>query len=59
LIGGVIDLDLLFQIPQVYARIIGGIEREASLRGQHWWSALGFLRLGDKQHPKVEEGAFT
>ena len=28
LIGGVVDLDLLFQIPQEYARIIGGIERK-------------------------------
>jgi hypothetical protein len=32
LIGGVIDLDLLFQIPQKYARIIGGKGEEASSR---------------------------
>jgi hypothetical protein len=31
-IGGVVDLDLLFQIPQKYARIIGGKEEEASSR---------------------------
>jgi hypothetical protein len=30
LIGGVVDLDLLFQIPQKDARIIGGMEEEAS-----------------------------
>jgi hypothetical protein len=29
LIGGVIDLDLLFQIPQKYAKIIGGKGEEA------------------------------
>jgi hypothetical protein len=33
LIGGVIDLDLLFQIPQKYARIIGGKREGASSRG--------------------------
>jgi hypothetical protein len=33
LIGGVVDLDLLFQIPQKYARIIGGKGEEASSRG--------------------------
>jgi hypothetical protein len=31
LIGGVVDLDLLFQIPQKYARIIGG-KRESKLK---------------------------
>jgi hypothetical protein len=29
----VVDLDLLFQIPQEYARIIGGKGEEASSRG--------------------------
>ena len=29
-IGGIVDLDLLSQIPQRYARIMGGIERGAS-----------------------------
>ena len=29
----VVDLDLLFQIPQEYARIIGGEGEEASSRG--------------------------
>ncbi len=29
----VVDLDLLFQIPQEYARIKGGKEEEASSRG--------------------------
>jgi hypothetical protein len=33
LIGGVVNLDLLFQIPQKYARIIGGKGEEASSRG--------------------------
>jgi hypothetical protein len=33
LIGGVVDLDLLFQIPQKYARIIRGKGEEASSRG--------------------------
>jgi hypothetical protein len=33
LIGGVVDLDLLFQIPQKYARIIGGKRDGASSRG--------------------------
>jgi hypothetical protein len=33
LIGGVVDLDLLFQIPQKYAIIIGGKREEASSRG--------------------------
>jgi hypothetical protein len=33
LIGGVVDLDLLFQIPQKYARIIGGKREGASSRG--------------------------
>ena len=28
---GFVDLDLLFQIPQEYARIIGGIERKGKL----------------------------
>ena len=32
LIGGVVDLDLLFQIPQKYARIIGGKREGASSR---------------------------
>jgi hypothetical protein len=32
LIGGVVDLDLLFQIPQKYVRIIGGKGEEASSR---------------------------
>jgi hypothetical protein len=29
----IVDLDLLFQIPQKYARIIGGKGEEASSRG--------------------------
>jgi hypothetical protein len=33
LIGGVVDLDPLFQIPQKYARIIGGKRKGASSRG--------------------------
>ena len=33
LIGGKIDLDLLFQIPQEDARIIGGKGEKASSRG--------------------------
>jgi hypothetical protein len=33
LIGGVVDLDLLYQIPQKYARIIGGKREGASSRG--------------------------
>jgi hypothetical protein len=33
LIGGVVDLDLLFQIPPKYARIIGGKREGASSRG--------------------------
>ena len=33
LIGGVVDLDLLFQSPQRDARIIGGMREEASSRG--------------------------
>jgi hypothetical protein len=33
LIGGIVDLDLLFQIPQKYARIIGGKREGASSRG--------------------------
>jgi pyridoxine/pyridoxamine 5'-phosphate oxidase len=33
LIGGDCNLDLLFQIPQKYARIIGGKGEEASSRG--------------------------
>jgi hypothetical protein len=33
LIGGVVDLDLLFQIPQKYARIIGGKREGASSIG--------------------------
>ena len=32
-IGKIVDLDLLFQIPEVYARIKGGIEGGASSRG--------------------------
>jgi hypothetical protein len=32
LISGVVDLDLLFQIPQKYARIIGGKREGASSR---------------------------
>jgi hypothetical protein len=32
LIGGVVDLDLLFQIPQKDARIIGGKREGASSR---------------------------
>jgi hypothetical protein len=32
LIGGVVDLYLLFQIPQKYARIIGGKGEEAISR---------------------------
>jgi hypothetical protein len=32
LIGRVVDLDLLFQIPQEYERIIGGKGEEASSR---------------------------
>jgi hypothetical protein len=32
LIGRVVDLDLLFQIPQKYARIIGGKREGASSR---------------------------
>jgi hypothetical protein len=33
LIAGVVDLDLLFQIPQKYARIIGGKREGANSRG--------------------------
>jgi hypothetical protein len=33
LIGGVVDLDILFQIPQKYARIIEGKRERASSRG--------------------------
>ena len=32
LIGGNVDLDLLFLFPQEYARIMGGIERRASFQ---------------------------
>ena len=36
-ISGIVDLDLLSQIPQRYARIMGGIERKASFsKGQQW-----------------------
>ena len=52
-IGGNVDLDLLSQIPQRYARIMGGNGREASFsKGQQWrrergkqaqedWGSLG------------------
>jgi len=33
LIGGIVDLDLLFQSPQKDARIIGGMGEEATSRG--------------------------
>ena len=35
-IGGIVDLDLLSQIPQRYARIMGGIERTQNFGGQQW-----------------------
>ena len=36
-IGGNVDLDLLSQIPQRYARIMGGIKSKASFsEGQQW-----------------------
>ena len=35
-IGGVVDLDLLFQIPEEYARIIGGMERKQAFDVQQW-----------------------
>jgi hypothetical protein len=37
LIGGVVDLDLLFQIPQKDARIIGGKGEEASFLQEQQW----------------------
>ena len=40
MIGGIVDLDLLFQIPQEYARIIGGIERKQDQEGQQWRGKL-------------------
>ena len=40
MIGGIVDLDLLFQIPQEYARIIGGIERKQAQEGQQWRGKL-------------------
>ena len=58
MIGGIVDLDLLFQIPQEYARIIGGIEREASTRDQPWWLSFRVLEVGKTAATKVEEGAF-
>jgi hypothetical protein len=37
LIGGVVDQDLLFQIPEKYARIIEGKrERKKSQESQQW-----------------------
>jgi hypothetical protein len=34
LIGGVVDFDILFQIPQEYARIMGGMEMKQDFEVQ-------------------------
>jgi hypothetical protein len=36
LIGRIVDLDPLSLFPQVYARIMGGIERGQAFQGQQW-----------------------
>jgi hypothetical protein len=61
LIGGNIDLDLLFLLPQEDARIIGGIERKQDPKGQQWWEktfSKGWGSLGKKpplnRSPKIQ-----
>ena len=49
---GFVDLDLLFQIPQEYARISGGIEREGKL----FKINNGGEIVGRTNQPKGEEG---
>jgi hypothetical protein len=49
----IVDLDLLVQSPQIYARIIGGME-EKTLEGQQWRSILCSRIF----QPVGEEGPF-
>jgi hypothetical protein len=49
----IVDLDLLFQSPQIYARIIGRME-EKTLEGQQWRSILCSRIF----QPVGEEGPF-
>ena len=37
LIGEVVDLDLLFQSPQRYMDLSGGIKRNQAFEVQQWW----------------------
>ena len=69
LIGGNLDLDLLSLFPQRYARIMGGIEREASFlrstmvgeRGKTCWKKLWSLwgRRGPFIGPHEKESLQT
>ncbi len=53
-IGGVVDLDLLFQNPQEWARIMGGIKR-----GSKFFKVNNGREREEELHqPKVEEGLF-
>jgi hypothetical protein len=36
MIGGVLDLDILFQICHCYARIMVGMKRKQALEDQQW-----------------------
>jgi hypothetical protein len=51
LVGGNIDLDLLFQFPQRYMDLSGKIKRNQAFEMQQWWGkAIGVVvGLGKKK----------
>ena len=57
-IGGNVDLDLLSQIPQRYARIIGGIKRGASFSKVNNGGREREKRAGEKFGSLGKKGAF-
>ena len=57
-IGGFVDLDLLSQIPQRYARIIGGIKRGASFSKVNNGGRERRKRAGRKLDSLGKKGAF-
>ena len=58
MIGGVVDLDLLFQIPQEYARIMGGMERKKTFEVQQWSRRERANRMVGPYLLKEEEGIY-
>jgi hypothetical protein len=54
--GGVVDLDLLFQIPQNYTRIMGGRDRKQTFEVQQWSMRERANRMVDLASSRRKKG---